>query len=224
MHRVTRILIADDHPLYRLALAQAVRGVAPDAELVEAENFDDAHALLTAHGGTDLVLLDLHMPGNHGLMGLAALRSEFPAVAVAMISAHDDPQTVRRALAYGAAGYLSKRAALGELQTGLRAILACDPYVSPNLRSAVAAIPASNDDELLARRLGSLSPQQFRVLGLVAYGRLNKQIADQLGIQERTVKAHMTAIFEKLGVRNRTQAGVLLRSLDLADPARSVDN
>ena len=216
---MTRLLVADDHPLYRLALRQAVQGVLPDAEIDEAEDLPGVQAALAARPDTDLVLLDLHMPGSHGLMGLAALRAEHPGVAVAMISAHEDPATIRRALAYGAAGYLTKRADLAALQDGLRAVLACEEWLPPALRDAVAAMPADAGDRDTAAKLATLSPQQFKVLVRVAEGRLNKQIADELGIQERTVKAHMSAIFEKLGVRNRTQAGVLLGTLALADPA-----
>lgn len=214
------LLIADDHPLYRLALIQAVRGVVPEARIVEAEDLAGVHAALAIHPDFDLVLLDLHMPGSHGLMGLASLRAEHPGVAVAMISAHDHPATIRRALAHGAAGYLTKRADLAELQAGLRAVLACEEWLPPALRAAVAAAPLDPGERETAARLATLSPQQFKVLTRVAEGRLNKQIADELGIQERTVKAHMSAIFEKLAVRNRTQAGVLLGSLALADPSR----
>ena len=91
------------------------------------------------------------------------------------------------------------------------------------MRAAVTRAQSAPGDAALAARLASLSPQQFRVLALVAEGLLNKQIADRLDVQERTVKAHLTAVFERLGVRNRTQAGVLLRSLTIDDPARSVD-
>ena len=103
---------------------------------------------------------------------------------------------------------------------GLRAVLACEEWLPPALRDAVANAPSEPGDRETAAKLATLSPQQFKVLTRVAEGRLNKQIADELGIQERTVKAHMSAIFEKLGVRNRTQAGVLLGALALADPAR----
>lgn len=219
---MTRLLIADDHPLYRLALAQAVRGVIDGADVAEAGSLEEARALLASQPDTDLVLLDLHMPDSHGLMGLTALRGEFPSVAVVMISAHDDPATIRRALAYGAAGFIPKRAGIDELQTALRAVLNCEEWLPPQLRADIDAQPASSEDTQLATRLATLTPQQFKVLVRVAEGRLNKQIADELGIQERTVKAHMSAIFEKLGVRNRTQAGVLLRSLELADPNRHV--
>ena len=217
-----RILIADDHPLFRLALRQAVAGVAQDARIDEADSLEAARSKLQECPDTDLVLLDLHMPDSHGLVGLASLRAEFPACAIVMISAHDDPATIRRALAYGACGFIAKRAGLAELQTGLRAVLACETWLPPDLRDSVAAASLTPDDGALATRLNNLSPQQFRVLSLIAQGRLNKQIADSLAIQERTVKAHVTAIFEKLGVRNRTQAGVLLSSLHVAaglDPA-----
>ncbi|HNR92124.1 MAG TPA: response regulator transcription factor, partial [Dokdonella sp.] len=120
-----RILIADDHPLFRLALAQAVRSLIADAVVDEAGGFEAAREALKAQPDTDLVLLDLHMPGSHGLVGLVALRSEFPAVAVVMISANDDPQVIRRALTYGAAGFVPKRTGLDELAGTLRAVLAC---------------------------------------------------------------------------------------------------
>jgi len=220
---MSRILIADDHPLYRQALVQAVRGVISDAVVDEADDLDSARALLSLNPDTDLVLLDLHMPGSHGLMGLVSLRAEHPGVAVVMISAHDDPVTIRRALAYGAAGYMTKRADFAELQAGISAVLACEQWLPPTLRDSVSSTKANAGDTANAARLASLSPQQFKVLVHVANGRLNKQIADDLGIQERTVKAHMSAIFEKLGVRNRTQAGVLLRTLELNDPSHQVE-
>ena len=222
---MSRILIADDHPLYRQALAQAVRGVIADAVVGEAEDVDSARALLSLNSGdTDLILLDLHMPGSHGLMGLVSLRAEYPSVAVVMISAHDDPVTIRRALAYGAAGYMTKRADFAELQAGIGAVLACEQWLPPALRDSVVNTKANASDSANAARLATLSPQQFKVLVHVANGRLNKQIADDLSIQERTVKAHMSAIFEKLGVRNRTQAGVLLRTLELNDPSHQVES
>jgi DNA-binding NarL/FixJ family response regulator len=217
---MTRLLIADDHPLFRLALVQAVREVMPEAELLEADTLMAARAVLAAHPDIDLVLLDLHMPGNRGLMGLVELRAEYPSVAVALISANDDPAVIRRALNYGAAGYIPKRADLNAIKVGLRAVLNCEEYVPEDLRAAVAAGQSSNADRELAERLATLTPQQLRVLVLVAEGQLNKQIADALAIQERTVKAHLTAIFEKLGVRNRTQASAILHQLETGDPAR----
>ncbi len=217
------LLIADDHPLFRAALKQAARDALGEIDLFEGDSLETVLALLDAQPQVDLVLLDLHMPGNHGLAGLAAVRAQYPGVAVIVVSANDDPRVVRRALDHGAAGYLPKSAGLDELRDAIRTVLACETWLPPALRASVARAQSTPADADLASRLASLSPQQFRVLTLVAGGLLNKQIADRLDIQERTVKAHLTAIFERLGVRNRTQASVVLRELELTDPARRIE-
>ena len=217
------LLIADDHPLFRAALRQAARDAVGDVELLEAGDLAGVLAILEAQPQVDLVLLDLHMPGNHGLAGLAAVRAQHPGVAVIVVSANDDPRVVRRALDHGAAGYLPKSSGLDELRDAIRSVLACEQWLPASLRAAVARSQSSHQDTELAARLASLSPQQFRVLSLVAQGLLNKQIADRLEVQERTVKAHLSAIFERLGVRNRTQAGVVLRELELSDPSRQLE-
>jgi DNA-binding NarL/FixJ family response regulator len=215
------ILIADDHPLFRRALAQTVVDQVPGTRVLEAGSLPEVRDTLAGNAEIDLVLLDLHMPGSQGLIGLAGLRAGFPTVAVVLVSAHEDPRTIRRALAMGALGFIPKRTEPAELAAALTCVLDCKTWIPGELAGAIAqagdvALDAG------ARRLAGLTPQQQRVLAMVAEGRLNKQIADALGIQERTVKAHLTAIFERLGVRNRTQAGVLLRSLDPGDPARTV--
>src|SRR5918993_1970003 len=216
------LLIADDHPLFRAALRGAAKDAVPDLEVREADSLDSVLARLDEEPGIDLVLLDLHMPGNHGLAGLAAIRAQHPGVAVVVVSANDDPRVVRRALDHGAAGYLPKSTGLDDLREAIRSVLALEQWLPPKLRTAVDGAPSTPNDAALAARLASLSPQQFRVLALVAEGLLNKQIADRLGVQERTVKAHLTAIFERLGVRNRTQASVILRELELSDPSKQM--
>ncbi|TBR10706.1 MAG: response regulator transcription factor [Lysobacter sp.] len=217
------LLIADDHPLFRTALRGAAADAVADLVVHEADSLDSVLATLERETDIDLVLLDLHMPGNHGLAGLAAVRAQYPHVAVVVVSANDDPRVVRRALDHGAAGYLPKSSGLDELRDAIRAVLGCEQWLPSTLRAAVARTQSSSSDADLAARLASLSPQQFRVLTLVAKGLLNKQIADRLDVQERTVKAHLSAIFERLGVRNRTQASVVLRELELTDPARALE-
>ena len=216
------LLIADDHPLFRAALRGAAADAVAQLQVLEAESLDGVLGALDSCADVDLVLLDLHMPGNHGLAGLAAIRAQFPAVAVVVVSANDDPRVVRRALDHGAAGYLPKSSGLDELREAIRSVLACEQWLPASLRASVSRAQSSHQDTALAARLASLSPQQFRVLSLVAQGLLNKQIADRLDVQERTVKAHLSAIFERLGVRNRTQAGVVLRELELSDPSRQL--
>ena len=217
------LLIADDHPLFRAALLGAAADAVAQLQVLEAESLDGVLAALESRADVDLVLLDLHMPGNHGLAGLAAVRAQHPGVAVIVVSANDDPRVVRRALDHGAAGYLPKSSGLDELRDAIRSVLACEQWLPAALRATVARAQSSRQDTELAARLASLSPQQFRVLTLVAQGLLNKQIADRLDVQERTVKAHLSAIFERLGVRNRTQAGVVLRELELSDPSRQLE-
>ncbi|CAM0998899.1 Two component LuxR family transcriptional regulator [Rhodanobacter sp. Root179] len=217
---MTSLLIADDHPLFRAALRLAANDSLPDCEIREAADLAGALQLLSGAPDIDLVLLDLHMPGSQGLSGLAALRGQHPGVAVLVVSAHDEPRIVRRVLDHGAAGFIPKSASPVEIGEAIRSVLDCGTWLPPDLADAVAALPADPADTDLASRLARLTEQQSRVLALLAEGLLNKQIADRLAIQERTVKAHVTAIFEKLKVRNRTQAGMLLRSLELGDPVR----
>ena len=212
---MTSLLIADDHPLFRAALALAAREAVVNCVVTEAYDLRSVLSSLSAQPETDLVLLDLHMPGSHGLSGLATLRGLHPGVAVLVVSAHDEPEVVRRVLDYGAAGFIPKSASPEELGAAIRSVLDCGSWVPPALAAAVAALPANPVDIDLASRLARLTEQQSRVLALLAAGLLNKQIADQLAIQERTVKAHITAIFQKLNVRNRTQAAMMLRSLEL---------
>lgn len=217
---MTRLLIADDHPLFRAALRQAASDSVDNCAVVEADDLDSVLDTLADDPDIDLVLLDLHMPGSQGLSGLATLRGQFPGVAVLVVSAHDEVRTVRRALDHGAAGFIPKSASPAEIGDAIRNVLDCGSWLPPALAQAIKALPADPSDVDLASRLARLTEQQYRVLALLGEGLLNKQIADRLTIQERTVKAHVTAIFEKLGVRNRTQAGVMLRSLDLNDSAR----
>ena len=212
-----RLLIADDHPLFRAALRQAAAAVV-GRDIAEADTLPAAFEILEQDTAIELVLLDLHMPGANGLSGLAALRGQYPGVAVLVVSAHDTPAVIRRVLDHGAAGFISKSAGASRIDEAITAVLDGGEWVAPELAERVRTEPGEAGDRQLAARLASLTSQQFRVLGLLSRGLLNKQIADQLNIQERTVKAHVTAIFEKLGVRNRTQASNLLHSLDLSPP------
>ncbi|HZX71078.1 MAG TPA: response regulator transcription factor [Rhodanobacter sp.] len=217
---MTSLLIADDHPLFRAALRQAAEQSLPGCRVREAADLEAVLAALGAEPDTDLVLLDLHMPGSQGLSGLAALRAQHPGVAVLVVSAHDEPRVVRRVLDHGAAGFIPKSASPADIGEAIRCVLDCGSSLPPDLAEAVAALPVDPTDTDLACRLARLTEQQSRVLGLLAEGLLNKQVADRLSIQERTVKAHVTAIFEKLQVRNRTQASMLLKSLELGEPGR----
>ncbi|MBN9243053.1 MAG: response regulator transcription factor [Mesorhizobium sp.] len=207
-------VIADDHPLFRGALREAIAGAGNVAAIHEAGDFESAKALLAANEEVDLVLLDLAMPGASGLSGLISLRGVHPTVPMVVISAHDDPATIRRALDLGASGFISKSASMEEIRSAIQAVLAGDIAAPVGMDLGVEGDPEVSD---LIRRLQTLTPQQTRVLGMLAEGLLNKQIAYELGVSEATIKAHVSAILQKLDVDSRTQAVIRLAKIGV-DP------
>jgi DNA-binding NarL/FixJ family response regulator len=206
------ILIADDHPLFRSALQQALSlGLGPDLHLVEVASIAELETCLGAKADWDLVLLDLNMPGAYGFSGLVLLRGQYPQIPVVMISAQEEAAVVARAREFGASGFIPKSSSIEIIQQAVRAVLDGDAWwPQPNLGGAQVSAEAKAAGDGLA----SLTPQQFRVLTMVCEGLLNKQIAYELSVSEATIKAHVTAIFRKLGVRTRTQAALLLQQLE----------
>ena len=208
-----QILIADDHPLMRSALRQAVEQAFPGVTIVEAARYDQLRAALdTAATAPDLVLLDLHMPGMSGFIGLMMLRSECPEIPVLVVSAAEDAGTIQRAIDYGASGFVPKSAPLGQVAEAIRAVLDGEIW-----QPEVPAAPA-DDAAAMAGRAVNLTPQQLRVLLGMAEGKLNKQIAFEMSIAEQTVKDHVTMILRKLGASNRTQAILVASQLALKPP------
>jgi DNA-binding NarL/FixJ family response regulator len=210
-------VIADDHPLFRGALREALAGIGDAAAIHEAGDFESAKALVLANGDIDLVLLDLSMPGASGLSGLITLRGIHPTVPVVVVSAHDDPVTIRRALELGASGFISKSAGMEAIRGAVQTVLAGDIASPAGVDLGVERDPEISD---LIDRLQTLTPQQTRVLGMLAEGLLNKQIAYELGVSEATIKAHVSAILQKLNVDSRTQAVILLSKIG-SDPLQA---
>lgn len=206
------ILIADDHPLFRSALHQALTlGLGPDARLVEAESIADLEARLTEKSDWDLVLLDLNMPGAYGFSGLVLLRGQYPQVPVVMVSAQEEAAVVVKSKEFGASGFIPKSSSLETIQQAVRTVLDGDVWWPPQVNENVSVSPEA---KAASEGLASLTPQQFRVLTMVCEGLLNKQIAYELSVSEATIKAHVTAIFRKLNVRTRTQAALLLQQME----------
>ncbi|MGD9810200.1 MAG: response regulator transcription factor [Sphingobium sp.] len=200
------ILIADDHPLFRQALALAAQTVCPDARIVESASLPSALAAASTAERLALILLDLKMPGAEGYSGVALLHAEKPGVPILVVSSAEAAQAARDALRFGAVGFVSKGADLSEIEGAIRDALAGRRMEAPR-------------DEVIdpvAAQIASLTPTQLKVLLGVMEGRLNKQIAYDLGISEATVKAHMTAILKKLDVQNRTQAVLAAKALGLS--------
>jgi len=208
------ILIADDHPLFRDALKRALTQAVPEARLFEADSVNALQTLIESHPEAELLLLDLHMPGANGFSALAHVRGQQPGLPVVMVSAQEDVRVIRRAIGHGASGYIPKSASVETIVQAVRRVLDGDVWLPPHLADAGGALDSS--EASAAARIAELTPQQFRVLGMIAEGLLNKQIAYELKISEATIKAHMTAIMRKLRVNNRTQVALIARQLALS--------
>ncbi len=209
----TRILIVDDHPLFRRALNQALAASLHAAEIIEAGSLDELTERLAADSAVDLILLDLSMPGVQGLSGLLFLRAQYPEIPVVVVSASEDPGTIRGAIGFGASGYVPKSQPADRIRTAVRTVLDGEIWVPPDIDLAGEGKETS---ELVAR-LSTLTPQQVRVLMMLGEGLLNKQIAYRLSVSEATIKAHVSAILQKLGVDSRTQAVIAINKIDSGD-------
>jgi len=204
-----RLVIADDHPLFRGAMREAISGLLEKVDITEAGTFDDVVELLS--GDVDLVLLDLAMPGVRGFSGLMYMRAQYPSVPVIVVSANDDPAAIRRCMEFGASGFIPKTLGVDTMRAAISRVLSGGVWTPPDVDLSAGA--DSEAAELMGR-MATLTPQQVRVLMMLSEGLLNKQIAYQLGVSEATVKAHVSAILQKLGVESRTQAVIAAAKIE----------
>jgi DNA-binding NarL/FixJ family response regulator len=206
-----RLVIADDHPLFRGALREAISGLLEKVDIAEAGTFNEVAELLERGSEVDLVLLDLTMPGVRGFSGLMYLRAQYPGVPVIVVSANDDPAAIRRCMEFGASGFIPKTLGIEGMRAAISRILGGGVWTPPDVD-----LSAGSDAETAAlmTRMATLTPQQVRVLMMLSEGMLNKQIAYQLGVSEATVKAHVSAILQKLGVESRTQAVIAAAKIE----------
>lgn len=212
------LLIADDHPLFREALRGVATRAFPGTTIHEADQFASLYDLVETHPDADMLLLDLDMPGAQGFSALIHLRALHPQLPIVIVSAHEDPVIMRRALDHGALGFIPKSSDAHTLGIAMKQILEGFPWVPEGIDEGAGA----DDDELrIAERVRELTPQQFRVLQMVSSGQLNKQIAYELNVSEATIKAHMTHILRKLGATNRTQAVLIASRLGIPDDPKS---
>ena len=203
-----RIIIVDDHPLFRAALRQTLSGET-DLRVEEAGDLNALLAALDADRECDLVLLDLNMPGGHGISGLLLLRAQYPDIPVMIISAVEDHKVIRRTFELGAAGYLPKSVGPGDIRGAIETVLGGGVSVPDGV-----SLAGDDEQSALMRRLSTLTPQQVRVLMMLSDGLMNKQIAYELSISEATVKAHVSSILQKLDVDSRTQAVIAASKIE----------
>ncbi len=209
-----QIIIVDDHPLFRDALRQALIDGLGDLEILQAGSLDGLSGLLEGAAEIDLVLLDLSMPGVKGFSGLMYLRAQYPQIPVVIVSATEDPGVIRRCIEFGASGFVPKSLPVETIRDAVKAVLQGGLWTPPDLDLSDAGDGETAD---LVSRLATLTPQQVRVLMMLGEGLLNKQIAYQLNVSEATVKAHVSAILQKLGVDSRTQAVIAVNKIDATD-------
>lgn len=207
MSSVQKIIIADDHPLFRQALSAMLNSYLTHITLLEAESINKLEQLLLTET-IDLLLLDLDIPGAQGFSSLIDIRNTYPEMAVAIVSGIEDEETINKAMSYGAAGFIPKSTPVDAIINAIKMIFNGDLWTPDNYAIA--------DNIKTDERLASLTPQQHKILLMFADGLLNKQIAYELGLAESTVKSHASTIFLKLGVRNRTQAVIVLNEILLS--------
>jgi len=223
-----KVLIVDEHPLMRAALANVLAGLGPRVDVLQADSVTAALAELQAHADTALILLDLMLPQAESTSALDRVRQAHPGIPVVVLSGVADRATVVAAIRSGAMGLISTRSTPVVLLNALRLVLAGDLYLPPDVQRAEspsraasgpggaplpAAAPARRGDEL------GLTKRQLEVLALLVQGKPNKVICRRLGVAEGTVKTHTAAIFRALGVSNRTEAGFAVNRLGIELPA-----
>jgi len=213
MHK--KVIIAEDHPLFRTALKFALKETLGNVEFAEADSIDVLQRIMEKGQKPDMVLLDLNMPGAHGFSGLHFMRGQYPDCPVAVISANEEQSSMLKAMQIGAAAYIPKSSHSETLRSALSSVSNGKKWFTETAMQAFKENDNVKNANATELGIASLTPQQFRILGMIGEGLLNKQIGYDLNISEATVKAHVTAIFKKLGVRNRTQAVIELKQLEL---------
>ncbi|MFT6599897.1 MAG: DNA-binding NarL/FixJ family response regulator [Alloalcanivorax sp.] len=218
-----QVLIADDHPLFREAIARVIDDGFPGSTLLEASDLDTALDLAGRHDDLDLVLLDLNMPGMQGLGGLVRLRNLFPTLPAVIVSAEEEKRVILQTITYGAVGFITKSTPRKQMIQALEQVLAGSIYLPADIIRAGAGSDAGNESATARREpedisevLATLTRKQLQVFERMSRGESNKVIAYQLNIAESTVKAHVSAILRKLGATNRVQAILSAGDIDFS--------
>jgi len=216
-----KFLVVDDHPLFREALSNSIRQAFEDTQVLESGTIEQTLDVIRSHSDIDIVLLDLNLPGVSGFGGLLTLRTRFPKLPIIVVSGIDDRRIVSEALRYGVVGFIPKSAPTATLKTAILEVIDGGVFLPPDYQEIGGDDGVADGGENdVAKQLACLSPQQSRVLKMLALGKLNKQIAYELDVGETTVKAHVSAILRKLGVHSRTQAVIKARNVEFENVLR----
>ena len=220
MEPAYKIPIADDHPLFREAISSVIASGFEGSEIIETDDLDSALDITRENDDLDLILLDLNMPGMHGLNGLITLRNEAPTIPVVIVSAEEDKQVVLQAITYGACGFITKSSPRAQMTEAIQQILNGNVYLPSDIirtgKESNTRRSRNEDNPISPELLNSLTRRQLLVLERMSKGESNKQIAYNLNIAETTVKAHVSAILRKLGVHNRVQAILSASDVDFS--------
>lgn len=209
------ILIADDHPLFREALNYIINSVLPDCEVKEATDYAETRSLLE-HNEFKLVFVDLNMPDSNGLTDLALIKKLYPQTPIIVVSAHEEANIIQTCLELNASAYIIKSSSPEEIKKAIKVVLAGEVYTPPGVVHRI--VKERSDNNSASKKISSLTPSQLTVLIEISKGKLNKQIAYDLDISEATVKAHITTIFKKLEINNRTQAVLFAKNQETLTP------
>ena len=211
---MTRILVADDHPLLREALSGALEPYFENAQIIQAGSLDDAMAKLNEFDGVELILLDLNMPGGEYFNGLITLREQYPNIPIGVVSGSDTVEVVAQVMSLGAQGFIPKVSQTREIAQAIVDIIGGKKWLPEGMEEELEKV----DDELkvLLQRFRELTPKQIQVLSYLRAGLMNKQIAHEMNVTEATIKAHISAILRKLEINTRTQAVLLMDKLQLS--------
>jgi len=216
MFQPEKIIIADDHPLFRQALKAMLKSHFEGVTIYEAESVAQLNRLLTQFKDIDLLLLDLNIPGAQGFNTLINIRNTYQDMGVIVVSGYEDKETVAKSITHGAAGFIPKSTSVSDMLIAIDQVLAGNIWL-PDEKQCQESPEQSEINE----KISSLTPQQYRILTMFADGLLNKQIAFELGVSEATVKSHSSAIFLKLGVKSRTQAVIMMNQLQMGNSSFS---
>lgn len=202
------MLIADDHPLFRNALKQVLTDQLT-MQVRESKDFVTTIEALQSDNDVDILFLDLNMPNNQGLAGISSIRAQFPNTLIIVVSAEENVQTITKCIQLGASAFIPKSVDLSEISDAVEQVLDGKQWLPEDY-----VYMSTNHNEVeFIKQIERLTPHQLKVLGLIAEGLLNKQIAYELSISESTVKQHASAVLKKLGVYNRTQAGIIYKQV-----------